>query len=120
MASFVALVLAAATAIAMPTPPPMPVEPMDPSRSYRPVEPEFLMSRSWAPAGRCADRVTFCDDGTAVARNSVTRWRLEGSALIFRGDGGSEARVNVVRRGRNIIMRAGDQAQTIFGCPADS
>lgn len=121
MLSLFATILAASAVTAQPaaTPPSAPAPHARHTQDTIPLERAFLLANPWAPAGLCADKVTFRSDGTALMGDTISRWRLEGGMLILAREGTPEIRVGVERRGGDIVMTMGGDSQTISACPAD-
>lgn len=105
------------TAAAAPMAPAAPA-PAATAAAGQPVDAAFLTANSWAPAGMCAEALTFNSDGTIEAGNDTGNWALAGSALTLTKEGETPETWTVSRSGDNLTMAMGGNTMTVGACPA--
>lgn len=105
------------TAAAAPAAPAAPA-PAATAAAGQPVDAAFLTANSWAPAGMCAEALTFNSDGTIEAGNDTGNWALAGSALTLTKEGETPETWTVSRNGDNLTMAMGGNTMTVGACPA--
>lgn len=115
MLSHLTIILAAVASTAPPVAPDPPHARHTQDRI--PVDRAFLSSHPWAPAGRCAEKLTFRDDGTVDPVEGILRWRLDGSILTLSREGDPDIVVAVERRGNDIVMSMEGASTVISECP---
>lgn len=91
--------------------------PAAPVAAGSPVDAAFLTANPWAPAGMCAQAMTFNEDGTASMNGEEGTWELAGDTLTMQKEGGTPRTIMVARSGDNLVMTKDGQAATASACP---
>ena len=85
-----------------------------------PVDAAFLTANPWAPAGACAQAMTFNADGTASSEGEDGTWSMTGNSLTMTKEGGQSQTLTASRSGNDLVLTKDGQSITASACPAGS